>query len=37
MRIRDGGAFWLHYPIPYEQQHVSDFGLASLRAWTSAT
>ena len=26
MRIRDVEAFWLHCPIPYEQQHVSDFG-----------
>jgi len=26
MRIRDVEAFWLHCPIPYEQQHISDFG-----------
>ena len=26
MRIRDVEAFWLHCPIPYAQQHVSDFG-----------
>lgn len=26
MRIRDVEAFWLHCPIPYEQQHTSDFG-----------
>jgi L-alanine-DL-glutamate epimerase-like enolase superfamily enzyme len=26
MRIRDVEAFWLHCPIPFEQQHVSDFG-----------
>ncbi|MBC8161288.1 MAG: mandelate racemase/muconate lactonizing enzyme family protein [Roseiflexaceae bacterium] len=26
MRIRDVEAFWLHCPIPYERQHVSDFG-----------
>lgn len=26
MNIRDVEAFWLHCPIPYERQHVSDFG-----------
>jgi D-galactarolactone cycloisomerase len=26
MLIRDVDAVWLHCPIPYEQQHVSDFG-----------
>jgi D-galactarolactone cycloisomerase len=26
MRIRDVEAFWLHCPIPYDQQHISDFG-----------
>lgn len=26
MRITDVNALWLHCPIPYEQQHVSDFG-----------
>jgi D-galactarolactone cycloisomerase len=26
MRIRDVDATWLRCPIPYEQQHVSDFG-----------
>jgi D-galactarolactone cycloisomerase len=26
MRIRDVDATWLHCPIPYERQHVSDFG-----------
>ncbi len=26
MKIRDVDAVWLHCPIPYEKQHVSDFG-----------
>lgn len=26
MLIRDVSAVWLHCPIPYEKQHVSDFG-----------
>ncbi len=26
MRIRDVDATWLHCPIPYDRQHVSDFG-----------
>jgi len=26
MIIRDVNAVWLHCPIPYEKQHVSDFG-----------
>jgi D-galactarolactone cycloisomerase len=26
MRITDVNAIWLHCPIPYERQHVSDFG-----------
>lgn len=26
MHIRDVEAFWLHCPIPFERQHVSDFG-----------
>ena len=26
MRIRDVEAHWLHCPIPYDRQHVSDFG-----------
>ena len=26
MKIRSVQARWLHVPIPYEQQHVSDFG-----------
>lgn len=26
MRIRDVEAFWLHCPIPYDRQHISDFG-----------
>jgi L-alanine-DL-glutamate epimerase-like enolase superfamily enzyme len=26
MLIRDVDAVWLHCPIPYERQHVSDFG-----------
>jgi L-alanine-DL-glutamate epimerase-like enolase superfamily enzyme len=26
MRIRDVDAVWLHCPIPFDQQHVSDFG-----------
>lgn len=26
MRIRDVEAYWLRCPIPYERQHVSDFG-----------
>lgn len=26
MRISDVDAVWLHCPIPYEKQHVSDFG-----------
>ena len=26
MKITDIDAVWLHCPIPYEQQHVSDFG-----------
>ena len=26
MKIPDVTAVWLHCPIPYEQQHVSDFG-----------
>ena len=26
MRIRNVEAFWLHCPIPYAAQHVSDFG-----------
>ena len=29
MRIRDVDATWLHCPIPFEQQHVSDFGRIS--------
>jgi D-galactarolactone cycloisomerase len=29
MIIRDVDAIWLHCPIPYEQQHVSDFGRVS--------
>lgn len=26
MKIRSVSARWLHVPIPYEQQHISDFG-----------
>jgi L-alanine-DL-glutamate epimerase-like enolase superfamily enzyme len=26
LRIKDVDAMWLHCPIPFEQQHVSDFG-----------
>ncbi len=29
MIIRDVDAVWLHCPIPYEKQHVSDFGRLS--------
>jgi len=46
MKIASVQATWVHVPIPYERQHVSDFGRAASfdsvvvttrRSWSART